>query len=168
MPNHCEQDMYVTGDVESLKAFLEFAKEDDHILSANKFIPYPEKYKEMDRIAEEYGKAHPDDWRNRPKDGFNSGGYEWCCQNWGTKWGIYDCTITSQKLTGKKGKLSFTFQYAWSPALRVIDAMSEKFPTLHFKVKYFEGGMGYQGTYVVQGGNVLEDTESKYGGHRGG
>ena len=93
MPNHVDQDLYVTGDVESLKSFLEFAKEDDKILSANKFIPYPDEYLIMDKIAAE--KRVKGDYM--AKDGFNSGGYQWCLQNWGTKWGIYDARIEAQK-----------------------------------------------------------------------
>jgi hypothetical protein len=164
MPNHVDQDLYLTGDVESLKSFLEFAKEDDEILSANKFIPYPDEYLIQDKIAAE--KRLKGDYMAR--DGFNSGGYQWCLQNWGTKWGIYHARIEAQKLIGKKGRVKFTCQSAWSPPLPVIKAMSDKFPSLKFKLKYYEGGMGFKGIYIVEGGTVLEDSDAKYNGHRGG
>jgi len=164
MPNHVDQDLYVTGDVESLKSFLEFSKEDDKLLSANKFIPYPDEYTVLDKIAEEQRLKG----NYSAKDGFNSGGYEWCCNNWGTKWGIYDASILSQKLEGKKGRLKITFQSAWSPPLPVILAMSKKFESLKFKLKYYEMGMGFKGTYIAEKGEVLEDSDAKYNGNRGG
>jgi hypothetical protein len=172
MPNHVEQDLVVTGNPETLKEFILFAQEDDMILSANKFIPYPKEYKDRDeegaRLRDEC--AATKDWSKYTgyKDGFNSGGYQWCLQNWGTKWGIYNVKLLTEKLTGKKGKLKYTCESAWSPAIPIITAMSQKFPTLHFEMKYFEGGMQFKGHYIVQGGEILKNEEAKYTGRRGG
>jgi len=168
MPNHVDQDLYVTGDVASLKSFMEFACEDRNgeelLLSANKFIPYPNEYLIMDTVAEE--KRLKGDYT--VKDGFNSGGYHWCINNWGTKWGIYSTRFLSQKLGGKRGRLKYTFQSAWSPPLPVILAMSKKFESLKFKLNYYESGMGFKGIYIAEGGQVIEDAECKYRGNRGG
>ena len=150
MPNHVSQDLWVRGDSVSLIEFKEFAKEDDHLLSANKFIPYPTIYAEMDKIAEdEYKKG------NYIKDGFNSGGYEWVTINWGTKWGIYSCSLVIDKPGKTKGFLRYKFQSAWSPATKIIFAMSKKFPTLEFRLKYFERGQCFQGIYLVKNEMVL-------------
>ena len=67
-----------------------------------------------------------------------------------------------------KGRVKFTCQSAWSPPIPVIKAMSDKFPSLKFKLKYYEMGMGFKGVYTVEGGTVLEDSDAKYNGHRGG
>ena len=172
MPNHVDQDLIVTGDVTTLKEFLEFAKDGDALLSADKFIPYPQKYKELDAAAEiireECQKSG--DWSkyHQVKDGFNSGGYEWCRENWGTKWGIYETVIKSQKLEGKKGKVKFNFNSAWSPATKIILAMGQKFTNLVFDMKYYECGMGYKGHFIVSKGEVIEDSEADYKGRRGG
>ena len=37
-------------------------------------------------MSEEDRKAYIDKY-GFPKDGYNQGGYQWCCDNWGTKWG---------------------------------------------------------------------------------
>ena len=173
MPNHVEQDLWVTGGTIELKQFKEFAREsDERILSADKFIPYPKKFRDADEEAECIRKEcqATNDWSKYTsvKDGFNSGGYEWCIQNWGTKWGIYDAVLKGEKLTGKTGKLRYRFESAWSPALKIIDAMSKQFPNLKFAVKYYECGMQFKGHYVVQNGEVLTDEEEKYYGRRGG
>ena len=168
MPNHVSQDLYITGDTASLKQFKEFANSKDGqeivALDHEKFIPYPDHFQQMDVAAEAAHKAGIFD----VQDGFNSGGYEWCRKNWGTKWGIYNSSLNSQKLTGKKGRLTYSFQSAWSPPLPIIDAMSKRFPSLHFRLKWFESGMAVKGIYVVQNGAVLEQSEAEYHGSRGG
>jgi len=170
MPNHVAQDLWIYGDVVTLNEFREFAHEGsgdmEYILSANKFIPYPKLYKDKDELADEARKNGD----YSIQDGFNSGGYAWCCENWGTKWGIYSARLTIPKSfsKSKKSTLFYTFQSAWSPAKIIVHAMSKKFPTLKFKLKYYERGMQFKGTYIVEDGNVLEDTRSKYTGRRGG
>lgn len=164
MPNHVDHDLIIIGNVSSLKEFTIFAKEEDHLLSANKFIPYPKEYSVMDDKAKEVRKNGD----YSVKDGFNSGGYEWCIANWGTKWGIYNASIKSQKLNSKSGRIKYNFNSAWSPAYKIILAMSKKFKTLTFDMKYYECGMQYKGHYVVKNGEVIKDTDEKYTGSRGG
>lgn len=183
MPNHVDQDLYVAGDPETIKAFQEFSKEmierktysngevesvktECLLLSAHNYIPYPEKYLQMDKEAEiERSKGN-----FSVKDGFNSGGYEWCCKNWGTKWGIYDCVLESE---GESSPgvvvLKYNFMSAWSPVIPVIKAMSEKFPTLHFMLGYFEAGMGFSGMIEFRNGESSgEKHNNHYKGDRGG
>lgn len=172
MPNHVDMDLKVTGNVESLRAFLDFAQEEDNLLSANKFIPYPEEYKKADEETKKIRKECQanGDWSKYTgvKDGFNSGGYEWCCKNWGTKWGIYSTELLTCKLEGKKGNLMYNCQSAWSPPLPVITAMSQKFPALKFTLKYYERGCAFKGVFVVAGGETLKESTSSYSGSRGG
>lgn len=165
MPNHVSQDLIIKGNSDVLNEFIIFAKENDNILSANKFIPYPEEYSLLDEQANEARKNKD----YSVKDGFNSGGYQWCISNWGTKWGIYGAELVSSKLENKSGRLKYYCESAWSPPIPVIIAMSEKFPSLHFTLKYFERGMGFKGILIVQDGMVLENSSSNsYHGSRGG
>jgi hypothetical protein len=164
MPNHVDQDLIITGSSETLKEFMAFAEEKECLLSANKFIPYPEEFSRLDEISEVERKKG----NYLVKDGFNSGGYQWCVQNWGTKWGIYQDSIKSKKLDNKNGRLKYNFQSAWAPALKIIDAMGKKFPDLTFDLKYFERGMQFKGHYIVKGDEVVKNKESKYSGRRGG
>lgn len=167
MPNHVSQDLFINGPTKDIEEFKEFAKEVDKdtiLLSANKFIPYPQEYKILDEAAKVARKMGNYD----VKDGFNSGGYEWCCKVWGTKWGIYDCKLVSENLSKVKGRVKYTFNSAWSPASKIILAMSERFPSLTFKLKYYEMGAGFKGVFVVVNGKIITDTSDKYNGNRGG
>ena len=104
------------------------------------------------------------------KDGFNSGGYDWCLQNWGTKWGI--CDSEKQEEYGWEGKedkeVMYKFQTAWSPPNPIILRMSKLFPDLEFEMRYFEGGGGFNGIYRCKNGEVQRDEQGDYFGDRGG
>ncbi len=161
MPNWVECDFTVEGPKSELEKFKEFAKEGDELLSANKFIPYPEKYRKLD---EEADKAEREG-KPRPKDGFNSGGYEWCVEHWGTKWGIVDAELVEES----DNYLKYVFNTAWSPPIPVILKMSETFPKLKFTLEYYEGSMGFKGTFIAKGGETLKDEyDENYHGDRGG
>lgn len=191
MPNYCENDLRIFGQSTELKRFMEFAKgkkrhsqQKYEAIDVNKFIPYPKKYAEKDKEA----KIHNNMLSRMSKseieakglelmrDGYNSGGYEWCIANWGTKWGIFDSHLdadNSSDISGnltenEEGELMYHFTTAWSPPLPVILAMSKKFPDLEFILTYFEGGVGFNGIYVCQGGHETRNEEGKYFGDRGG
>src|SRR3954452_3510634 len=88
MPNWCECDLTIEGKRPRVEEFLRFAAGPESPFDFNRFIPYPEKFAVLDRIAAEWDRSHPDpkDWRDRQKDGYNRGGYEWRCKHWATKW----------------------------------------------------------------------------------
>ncbi len=162
------------------------------VLNTNNFIPYPEEFKKLDKLssnwmdkADDFAKKNGKDAKSwycgdklskklrdqfvkengeQPSDGFNNGGYDWCLQNWGTKWGICSPELVEES----KKELEYAFESAWSPATPVILKMSEMFPTLRFELRYFEQGMAFNGLYICEKGKVTEDKEGDYFGNRGG
>lgn len=177
MPNWCECDLEIRGNAKRLKEFIKFAKTRGSVLNTNKFIPYPKKFADLDRKAQKLGKKG-----KYIKDGFNSGGYEWCIQNWGTKWGIchaelreasvdacaFSGAVHEKLQKGNTSRLEYGFDCAWSPPIPVILKMSEMFPELDFELRYFECGAAFQGLYRCRAGKVSDDREWKYFGDRGG
>lgn len=166
MPNHCFNKLVISGDSKTLKEFQEFAREEleeydqssnkivktECLLSANKFIPYPSEYAEKDKKAR---------INKNVVDGYNSGGYEWCIDNWGTKWGIYDTKLVEENLKENDKNtnyLQYVFYTAWTPAIKIIKAMGERFPTLKFELNYSESGEGYEGEFIISEGEVIKDT----------
>ncbi len=161
MPNWVDCVFIVDGPKNELQKFKNFAKEGNNVLSANKFIPYPEKYRKLDEIADKAEKEH----KARPKDGYNSGGYEWRIDNWGTKWGIVDAEIIDET----ENSLTYSFMTDWNAPLPLIKKMSEDFPNLKFKLGYYEGGNGFRGSLEIKGGIIIKDEYSEnYHGNRGG
>ena len=168
MPNWCENDLYVLGAKEDLVRFKEAVKGRDRhgeetLLNEDAIIPYPEHFRKLDEAARQYEEAHPDDWANRPKDGSNQGGYEWCIENWGTKWGFCEVQLVSES----DAELQYTFNTAWSPPSPLIKKLGEMFPTLEFELRYFECGAGFNGILRIVEGKVVDDETGKYWGDRG-
>jgi len=183
MPNWCENELYIEGPKEELDRFKREAAGENGCLDMNAFIPYPVQFLNQDKIfklsideaiaeaeaegevlskeqkAEVYFRIHKD-----LKDGFNSGGYEWCVKNWGTKWNFCDPTLARED----DDSLYYEFATAWSPPEPVIRKMGERFPMLLFELRYFEGAMEFNGILEIEGGQVVRDVCAPYFGHRGG
>lgn len=172
MPNHCENDLYFAGPEKEVQRFMAFvgADKDTPEFDCNAVIPYPEKFKQMDEEAKAFAffgqmpnltddereaakKAYEAKW-GTTQDGFNSGGYKWCCEDWGTKWGAYD---VSMYMNPRRG-MCLSFQSAWSPPLPVIRKLFALFPAMQFEFEYFERGGGFCG------GLYYNPEELEYGG----
>ena len=189
MPNWCENELRVYGprsERERLKQFIRYTekpkkggvqvnngKASVELFEFDNVIPYPKKFRGMDEeagekrlmieaMSDEVRKQYVKQYGN-PKDGFNSGGYEWCCKNWGTKWGARDAEITD-----RESSTLISFSTAWSPSLPVSFKLSELFPKLKFTHSYWECGSAYKGKRVFKNGECLLEQDSEYNGGRGG
>lgn len=181
MPNWCESELSVYGEEKEVKKFRAFAQGEDGVLDANKFIPYPKRFRLLDEKArlnnEKYEAAIKEATKHIPadmpsgeeknrlwqeavktvpfeymRDGYNQGGYDWCCSNWGTKWNFCNTEIRSYG-----SELHYTFDTAWSPITPVIAKMAARFPKLSFNYKYSEEGMGFMGRAIFENGACLQD-----------
>jgi len=183
IPNWCSCELHITGTKEELQKFKEFSitvkkyedVDDTEALDTEKYVPFPDKYYEVQTIRKKMETITGKDRANQEmlqvlEDNENpfepyDNQLDWCCANWGTKWGICHSELFEE--TDKK--LTYTFDTAWSPCYQIIFAMSKKFPTLKFVYKFYEGGMGFSGKYVVKDGKVIEDKyNNNYRGGRGG
>ena len=184
MPIDVENDLTVRGKTADIARFIAFMAGVDRngegkLLNENVLIPYPEEFRKQDEAVakwwaensvdgKSYGKLKDGVTESAPKDGFNSGGYEWSIANWGTKWGMYDQELVDESEFEDEKTLTYGFRSAWSPPTPLIKAMGEKFPELEIELRYFEGGAGFNGLYRMKNGLVDLDAEGKYFGDRGG
>jgi len=183
MPNWCENELVVEGKTEEVKKFLErigFKENgngEEPDFDFNIFIPYPQKYKDIDKVAEDMAKRErlkpieEQNWRNIPADGFNSGGYDWCVKNWGTKWNACETTFEALESYGENKEdsmIQINFETAWAPPKPVIEAIGKEYPELSFSLRYFECGAAYNGVLIIEKGKVESDNVGSYYGHRGG
>lgn len=188
MPNWCENELEVTGPSKEVVRFKAFAKSKTHNLDFNKAIPYPRKFavkdKAVQKLREAYDaardKAFPDgikvaaDGKTSPaydkwykthpypmkKDGFNSGGYEWCSSNWGTKWNSGDARVSVE---GVYKALHYEFDTAWNQPTGAINAFAAKFPKLKFVLTYDEPGMCFKGQMTWENGRLVAESYEEYG-----
>lgn len=103
-------------------------------------------------------------------DGFNSGGYEWCINNWGTKWNAYDFTDENVDDWEDYMNIQFSFFTAWSPPMPIYYEIAKmtKDTDIRISIHYYEGGMGFQGGLSIANGEVVDEFSAEYYGSRGG
>lgn len=170
MPNWCECDLMVEGLPERIREFLDAVRGGNGPFDFDRLIPYPENYKELDRLAAAWDTLPAEEKARteRPRDGYNSGGYEWCVSNWGTKWSACRELVGAVQEWGDSATVDISFSTAWSPPLPVIREASRRFPALRFDLRYFECGGQFNGMFLCQGGEVTADESGPYFGRRGG
>jgi hypothetical protein len=139
MPNWCDNNLTITGDAEAIKRFVaDITNEDESIEILKNLVPFPTELEGGD-ILDHNG--------NAIGQAFTDGGYSWCLQNWGTKWGDCDTEITVND-----DYLVLKYQTAWSPALEGLEQISAMFPTLTFQTDWVEEGWGFIGAASFQNG----------------
>jgi len=156
MPNWCENDLIISGAPDDVEEFVEFAKGneawDDEArkspLDANKFVPYPKEYASV--------------------GGYGVFNYNWCINNWGSKWNFIRVEITDDYVDSGIREIIYAFDSAWSPMTPVILAMGKAFPKLKFNLEYYEGRGGFRGWFNVKNGQITRDHITHYNGMRGG
>ena len=149
MPDYCDNSLIVSSnDKETLKKFYEENVEPNEevpefsCLSFNKSVPKPE-------FPENDGS-----W------------YDWCINNWGTKWEpddyYYEPSVEMDEET-----LSFNFHTAWSPPIQWLEAVSKKYPDLHFELRFAGEGGDFSGYALYENGDLQEEREGQCGEYYG-
>lgn len=140
MPNWCTNTIEIVGEKEQIESLLKLMKTDRSEFDFGAVLPYPNEFATLDAIAEEWEKLPTEARGNRPVDGFNSGGYDWCVYNWGTKWWTENVSFGVMS----EG-VNVYFDTAWSPSIPVTVELSKRFPELEFTHNFQEEGGDFSG-----------------------
>lgn len=177
MPNHCQNNLGITGKVEDIEKFIAFVKNNGDDKEENEYnlfeslIPMPKELegttspsKGNTDLIDKYGY---DNW------------YDWCNSNWGTKWGDYNMDAESISyeanmeypknenglldydngspiLTGN-ANIHFRYDTAWAPGCdELAEAIVKQFPTLNGFIHYEEPGMCFAGQLIFANGGIKE------------
>jgi hypothetical protein len=123
MPNWVRNRLLIHGDTQTVKECLSFISSDGEHISLNKIVP-------------------------KPKD-IGEGWYDWCLENWGTKWEV------NETYEDEEGWVCF--ETAWSTPEPVIQSLSLKYPTLSFEVEYADEDLGINcGRFIIKDGLEIE------------
>jgi hypothetical protein len=155
MPNHCQNLLRLTDNPEQTKkALKKFLTEVDgelifdfdkvitmpkelqiEAMSADPSTPEGKKLKKLqDKNLENYGAK---DW------------YDWCTQNWGTKWNSYSNHIQDNGVS---------FDTAWAPPIPVIVELAEK-TGKDWTLLYSEPGMDFCGQLTAGKTGMYHDDQ---------
>jgi hypothetical protein len=89
--------------------------------------------------------------------------HSWACANWGTKWSATDAGWMSAARAAKRDAHQVAyFGTAWSPAVPVVMALSERFPEVILRLTYDEPDMSFRGFVAAQAGEELASKHEVY------
>ena len=186
MPNWCNNALNICGPPKSIDKFMDDITtgpgESDGTTSSmgndyeilNNLFPVPESLKE---VTSRFGTIGDDDPEKEQKqknieDHGAVDWYEWCCTNWGTKWGDNQTHLVHEDLCTPFGtaddtevslkKVMLRFDSAWSPPIEGMDVVASKYPDIMFDLRYWEPGMGFQGFKVWGSGESQHEATMDY------
>ena len=146
MPNHCENHAVIEGPEKDISRFWEAIQEEvfnttdqpdpDGELRFSNLIPRPDDV---------------DDW------------YQWCNDNWGTKWGDYDHHGELCDGEWEEKRIDSSYITAWGPFSEdFFIRVSAMFPTLRIAVSYEGPGMDFSGWYSFYAGEQVGSFDTTY------
>ena len=78
--------------------------------------------------------------------------YEWCLDNWNTKWNAYDCAAVDPS------EKRLEFLTAWDGVPPIVKAISERFPDTRIRYGWADEDIGFNvGELSIRAGKVLEE-----------
>ena len=92
-----------------------------------------------------------------PKDKPNW--YDWCVDNWGTKWDACDCFMYTEQYE-EYNEIEFSFNTAWGPPILWLEKVGKLFPNLLLWLYYDEPGMCFRG--IAHGRGEIVDNCEEY------
>ena len=190
MPNWCSNVLNICGPVASIDKFMDDIttgpKESDGTTSGmgndyeilENLFPCPEDLK---NVTSRFGTISDDDpdKEQKQKNIEDHGAvdwYEWCCTNWGTKWGDNQTHLVHEDLCvpfipgrvdfddveDQLKKVMLRFDTAWSPPIEGMDVVATKYPDIMFDLRYWEPGMGFQGYKIYGSGECQGEATMDY------
>jgi hypothetical protein len=100
-----------------------------------------------DELVERNTKGYAKDQENIQKYGYKNW-YDWNISNWGTKWSPRVERMELEEYQDGSSYIQTYYETAWSPATKLIQKISEKFPSLIFDVTFDEESMAYVGCEI--------------------
>ena len=74
---------------------------------------------------------------------YNDIGYNWCIDNWGTKWTA--SATNNEDVWIYEDEVQLQFDTAWGPPVGIYNKLVDKYPDLNFSWFYKEEGMQIAG-----------------------
>ena len=152
MPNWCNNSITITGPADQMKTIWEQAQSNwktENYGLLNVMVPIPEALKGTRSPS-------PDDGSQPIVDGYDNW-YDWCVNNWGTKWDINDEGLVFEDTEDGYATISGWFESAWAPPITAYDKFMENNPEIQIYSIYEEGGMDFAGIYDNGDDEFMDD-----------
>ena len=146
MPNWCNNNISITGPIETIKTLWEqaTAEGDDNGL-LNAMYPMPKELHDTEVMS----------------DGPNW--YSWRVENWGTKWEVSSEGLEFEDHGDGTASITGWFDSAWAPPIGAYIAFEEMMDNCSLEASYYEPGMDFAGFYSNEGGDeYCDDLHAEY------
>ena len=131
MPNHCTNEVTITfKNLSQKEAFRKWVDNgDDNPLDFERILPYPKGIETVTDIlsGEKKKVVVGGEWN-----------YEWCCENWGTKWNSYSWDQFESRWEDEYDEeyIDLRFETAWGPPTGILKKIHEKVPDFSY-IRWF-------------------------------
>ncbi len=128
MPNFCDNQLEITGNVADIRLFKTLVKDTcaGTDLSFDKLCPTPSLLFKFENF------------RILPSE------YDWRVKHWGTKWDV------KATLVNKDNKrIVYSFRSAWNPPLAWLKKAAQAFPSLQFNLSYKDEGENVGSSLII-------------------
>jgi len=142
MPNWCDNRVEIYGDnPDQIKEVKKTLAGKETCFDFNNIVPMP---KELEGTTAPNPEPDSFEAKRLRKQHGHDNWYDWCCDNWDTKWNSAGADLTSDS---NNSIIEYEFQTAWGPPIKVIEALREQYPDLNITAFYDEPGMEMAGYY---------------------
>lgn len=143
-----------------LKLYTGFIRESAIVAEATMFAAEDERTAAVAKLLAKWDaieKNDPDTWalgekafRNIQKYGHPTW-YEWCNQNWGSKWNAY------QPRPLREDDHTMVFYTAWASVPKIISLLSRKYPEQTITYRWADEDIGHNvGEFTIKDGEVID------------
>lgn len=165
MPNRVTNVLRVSGSPVNVQAFvagLEGEPYDDGSLrhvDFNRIIPRPEFLDHTASGFRDFDGVQHDSWYSNAETGEErpytdeeralldemgvTGWYDWCIENWGTKWNAYSQTFRQLENTSERAVVEIEFQTAWACPEELLAEYIARHPNLSVVLTFADEDIGY-------------------------
>lgn len=150
MPNWCTNSLVAKKKV--LRPLLTKDDEGNYNVDFNNLVPCPAILMKTISGGDSYwDSSTPEDPHARTemteadkkflRDSFGATNwYDWCNNNWMTKWNAHDTYVEGFDYADDEEELCCDFETAWSPPMPVIEKLASMFPAETFSMEYYDEG----------------------------
>lgn len=152
MPNWCENTLLIHA--ENKEEILASLKTEYSNFDYNTVVPMPPHQPDLTKPNPFFANGNLGS-EEKKLFGKENTWYHWSITNWGVKWNCKKAWVNHEQ-----GFIDW--DSPWSPPLKVIQALSAKFPNAIFTLKFNEPGMQFMGTYIYVNGILKHKEDLEY------
>ena len=182
MPNWITNILEVSGNPADVARLMKKVKgkrvggEKPSPFAFDRIVPIPKELQGIRTGSMKIGKTFFHEWYEMGDDGAPQGitpemqkelikktgaknWYDWCCQNWGTKWNACHPGEPEVSKLKKRTDVTYCYDTAWAPPEPVLRELSKMFPKVDFHLYWEDDGDNGGHDWDLKNGRVTSKTD---------